>query len=59
MPLFLLLSLQDVVGDIVLCPQGDALGYGNHWAFSPPLLVVLLAHHCLFGYTTHNCLFGY
>ena len=22
-----------------LCPQGGALGYGNHWAFSPSLLV--------------------
>ena len=21
------------------CPQGGALGYGNHWAFSPSLLV--------------------
>ena len=34
-----------------LCPQGGALGYGSHWAFSPPLLVLLFpAHHCLFGY---------
>ena len=22
------------------CPQGDALGYGSHWAFSPLLLVI-------------------
>ena len=36
---FLLLSLQDVWWYAASCPQGDALGYGSHWAFSPPLIV--------------------
>ena len=34
----LLLSLQDVVRYATWCPQGVTLGYGNLWAFSPPLL---------------------
>ena len=36
---FLLLSLQDVVRCAASCPQGGALGYGRHWAFSPSLIV--------------------
>lgn len=45
----MVLSLQDVVRCAAWCPQGSALGYGNHWAFSPPLIVVLPARLCLLG----------